>query len=136
VTYYVPYDDTDCDDGQWDDLDLDDVVERHAPEDDLVLVVDDPVGMVESLGQVLDYLEVDDRQKQLRALSYEEYLQTDHWKITRRDTLEHYRYRCAKYGGHRFLNVHHRTYRNLGAENPEDLEVLCRACHLAEHGHT
>ena len=32
------------------------------------------------------------------------------------------------------LDVHHKTYDRLGFELPEDLEVLCRDCHEAEHG--
>jgi hypothetical protein len=30
------------------------------------------------------------------------------------------------------LHVHHRHYRNLGNEKPEDLEALCRRCHDIE----
>ena len=32
------------------------------------------------------------------------------------------------------LEVHHLTYERLGHEHPEDLIVLCPACHAAEHG--
>ena len=31
------------------------------------------------------------------------------------------------------LDVHHKTYARLGCEAPEDLEVLCRACHDERH---
>jgi hypothetical protein len=32
------------------------------------------------------------------------------------------------------LDVHHaRGYRNLGCEEPEELQVLCRTCHDAVH---
>lgn len=35
------------------------------------------------------------------------------------------------------LNVHHRNYVNVGNENDEDLEPLCRRCHeLESNGHT
>lgn len=30
------------------------------------------------------------------------------------------------------LHVHHKTYRNRGAERPEDLQALCRRCHELE----
>lgn len=30
------------------------------------------------------------------------------------------------------LNVHHRSYANLGQEEPGDLEALCRRCHEIE----
>ena len=30
--------------------------------------------------------------------------------------------------------MHHRTYDNLGDEEPEDLVVLCRKCHATFHG--
>ena len=31
------------------------------------------------------------------------------------------------------LHVHDLTYANLGAERPEDLQVLCEQCHRWEH---
>lgn len=33
------------------------------------------------------------------------------------------------------LHTHHRTYRNLGNEKPEDLIVLCEDCHFLFHRH-
>jgi hypothetical protein len=42
--------------------------------------------------------------------------------------------RCKRCGVTKFLHVHHKTYANLGNEEPEDLEILCKDCHAEEHG--
>lgn len=34
----------------------------------------------------------------------------------------------------RSLNLHHLHYRNIGHEKLEDLQALCRHCHLKVHG--
>ena len=31
------------------------------------------------------------------------------------------------------VEVHHKTYERLGCELPEDVEILCRECHRADH---
>jgi 5-methylcytosine-specific restriction endonuclease McrA len=36
-------------------------------------------------------------------------------------------------GGDTTLHVHHKTYRNFGMEDMDDLEVLCKVCHQNEH---
>jgi hypothetical protein len=41
--------------------------------------------------------------------------------------------RCDFEMADRLLNVHHRTYERRGYELPEDLTVLCVACHTAVH---
>lgn len=71
--------------------------------------------------------------QQLRALTYEEYLRTEHWKRTRRKALLRAGYQCQKCGATSYLEVHHVTYARLGAERPDDLIVLCRACHDYVH---
>ena len=77
--------------------------------------------------------------KTLRAMPYRDYLQTDHWKRTRRSALYRSAYRCQLCNSGGFgnreilLDVHHRTYENIGQEKPEDLTVLCRICHEKFH---
>lgn len=89
--------------------------------------------------------------------SYAKYLESDHWKATRIKRLllaEHLENppavrceRCQKYFAMfwkrndreripRFvkIHIHHKTYARVGRERMEDLEVLCEACHFAEHG--
>lgn len=46
-------------------------------------------------------------------------------------------YRCERKGCGKsdcYLEVHHKNYRNLGHERPEDLETLCEQCHATTHG--
>jgi len=69
----------------------------------------------------------------LRGMPYEKYLETSHWKHKRKMALERARYRCQVCNSNMYLNVHHRTYENLGNEQLEDLTVLCRDCHSLYH---
>jgi 5-methylcytosine-specific restriction endonuclease McrA len=71
--------------------------------------------------------------------NYLEFLETPYWlelaarlKAQRDWTCE----RCKRRRPPE-LNVHHKTYKHLGHEDPDhldDLEVLCRECHRKEHG--
>ena len=68
----------------------------------------------------------------LEFASYNEYLQTEGWKETRRAAVWAAGGRCQLCGSAtRALEVHHVSYDNLGAEGPEDLAVLCDRCHGA-----
>jgi hypothetical protein len=70
----------------------------------------------------------------LKSMPYGQYLQTDHWQSVRREALERAGHKCQlkeSHGG--ILDVHHRTYKNRGAERPEDVIVLCRSCHARHH---
>lgn len=69
----------------------------------------------------------------LRALPYEDYLQTHHWQAVRVRTLERDGYRCRRCAGRRELNVHHLTYERRGQERAIDVITLCRACHELAH---
>lgn len=85
--------------------------------------------------------------------SYADYLQSEDWKVRRERALYLAQHRCQSPTcelGHlrswtdaelatlprsRYrLEVHHLTYERLGREHPDDLIVLCRACHAAQHG--
>ena len=63
-----------------------------------------------------------------------EYLVSPHWLATRAAALERAGNRCQVCNSAVRLEVHHRTYENLGRELPADLTVLCRACHGLFHG--
>jgi hypothetical protein len=63
----------------------------------------------------------------------EEYLKSDHWKALRTAALERAESRCQVCYSAKLLDVHHRTYRRLGAEMPADVTVLCRRCHELFH---
>jgi hypothetical protein len=67
-------------------------------------------------------------------VDYQEYLESDWWKERRLRTLKLDRYRCRLCGSAENLNVHHRSYENLGAEPDCDVITLCRDCHAKFHG--
>ena len=79
--------------------------------------------------------EYQQRLLELRTMPYPEYLQTPEWRMRRQRKLEQADHRCSfcnRY--HPSLNVHHRTYQNLGEELDSDLTVLCPPCHKKHHG--
>lgn len=65
--------------------------------------------------------------------TYEEYLQSPHWRKTRDRALSRAGWKCNRCPTQRALQVHHKTYERLGCELPEDLEVLCATCHEGHH---
>lgn len=64
---------------------------------------------------------------------YARYLQSPYWRRRRNEALRDAGWQCQRCPSRTGLQVHHRTYVNLGAEQPGDLEVLCRPCHEGEH---
>lgn len=64
---------------------------------------------------------------------YPAYLASEHWQTTRRGALQRAAFACQKCNGKTALEVHHHNYHCLGKELPEDLVVLCRACHAEVH---
>lgn len=73
---------------------------------------------------------------------YYTYLESDHWREFS-SRVKKLRKTCGKCGmDHgtsvkRFrqgLNVHHKTYKNLGHEQDADVILLCYRCHMKEHG--
>lgn len=75
---------------------------------------------------------------QLKALPYEDYLQTGHWKRVRKQKLQEAGWRCQVCNSNERLNVHHRRYINRGFEKMEDLLVMCggeKGCHTLFHSH-
>jgi len=69
----------------------------------------------------------------LQYLSYLEYLQSDHWRQVRAETLRLAGHRCILCGhGDRGLEIHHTDegYGKLGQERPGiDTRCLCSTCH-------
>jgi hypothetical protein len=83
-------------------------------------------------------------QRKLRALAYQDYISTEHWRQVRAALILLNRCRCqarscqgldSAYGGgwERHIHVHHRHYRNLGNERYEDIVMLCDTHHEAWH---
>lgn len=65
-------------------------------------------------------------------MSYKNYLHSTHWKTTK-FLLYSTKRRCSLCRSKKNLNIHHKTYRRLGNENPNDLIVLCQECHYIYH---
>tara|TARA_R110000803_G_C11833349_1_gene303594 strand:- start:42 stop:623 length:582 start_codon:yes stop_codon:yes gene_type:complete len=64
---------------------------------------------------------------------YKDYLASPKWGVQRAKALLFAESRCQVCYNAARLDVHHRTYRNLGEEEPCDLIVLCRYCHHLFH---
>jgi len=70
----------------------------------------------------------------LRALPYERYLESKHWREdVRPAALERANRRCQLCNTDKRLHVHHNNYDRLGAELPSDVVVLCNECHWRQH---
>jgi len=67
----------------------------------------------------------------LEHMTYQEYLETGHWRQVRFAALWHAGFRCQLCGSTDNLEVHHspQGYDHLFEERPEDVVVLCRKCH-------
>lgn len=71
---------------------------------------------------------------------YRHYINGPHWKDRRIKFIDtdpncarcHMSRNVAVIAYDQDLNVHHRSYANLGCERDEDLESLCRRCHEIE----
>ncbi len=64
--------------------------------------------------------------------AYAQYLRSPAWAQKRAEALERAGGHCAVCGLPKaHLNAHHRHYKTLGQEEPEDLVVMCPRCHLA-----
>lgn len=65
----------------------------------------------------------------MNKLSYQEYLQTEHWKVLRLKVIRVYR-TCVLCNADKDLRVHHRHYDSLGEEDIyRDVALLCNRCH-------
>lgn len=65
---------------------------------------------------------------------YYDYLNSKHWKKTRKNFLNKYGWQCKKCGRSQGVLVHHKNYNSVFNEDFNDLLPLCRDCHDKEHG--
>jgi len=70
-----------------------------------------------------------DRKLPKLKISYQQYLESDHWKQVRAQTLKRAWYKCQICNSKDDLQVHHNNYDCLGDEKPSDLIVVCGQCH-------
>ncbi|WP_201456138.1 HNH endonuclease signature motif containing protein [Bradyrhizobium macuxiense] len=73
-------------------------------------------------------------------MNYHDYIASRSWRQNpaRLAELEAAGFRCRicnDDGQANALEVHHRTYANLGRELPSDLTTLCRSCHRVATDH-
>lgn len=75
------------------------------------------------------------RLKLLGFRSYQKYLQSPHWADLRRRFFSSKLFigKCWCCGSNGPLQLHHRTYKRLGAERLTDLVTLCGDCHKVTH---
>lgn len=70
--------------------------------------------------------------------SYRAYLRSDEWH-TRAEFFKLLAdYQCEQCGAPddvEILDAHHKHYDTIGREQPDDILVLCRRCHMAQPGH-
>jgi len=62
-------------------------------------------------------------------MEYDKYLETEHWKQKRQETLDWWGHKCCICAAREKLEVHHNNYDRLGNEELSDLVVLCNKCH-------
>ena len=65
---------------------------------------------------------------------YYSYLRSKEWSVVCRMAVHSANHRCQLCNSSHQLNVHHKTYANLGREVSDDVIVLCRICHARFHG--
>ena len=71
---------------------------------------------------------------ELKAMPYDQYLQSEHWRHVRKLALNNADNACQICNdSESTLEVHHRTYERLGSEYIADLTVLCHSCHERFH---
>ena len=63
---------------------------------------------------------------------YYEYLLSKEWTEIKIEMLIKYP-ECQRCGNKYQLQIHHKNYDHVFNEEPEDLEVLCKGCHIEEH---
>jgi hypothetical protein len=90
-----------------------------------------PADFVKMFGLLKKYNSGNKFRELFRGL-YEIYLKSPYWKAKRKEIVKLQGGICNKCDNY-ISDVHHKTYKNIGNENLEDLEGLCRYCHKVKH---
>lgn len=67
-----------------------------------------------------------------RRANYQQYMQSAEWFHKRQTVLLRSGGKC-EICGNDARDVHHKNYKNLGAEHMNDLQAVCRDCHTKIH---
>ena len=73
----------------------------------------------------------------MQTKEYKDYIKSKEWKNVKLDILQqrgNYCEICREQRQVNILHLHHKTYKNLFNEKPEDLQLLCPTCHMKVHG--
>lgn len=76
------------------------------------------------------------KKEELKNMKYEDFLQTDYWKMVSEQARINAHNKCQVCGcNDKKLHVHHNTYEHHGEEHKhmEDLVCLCEDCHYLYH---
>lgn len=69
-----------------------------------------------------------------RRNEYLEYLNSDKWRAFRLGIMKERGRKCEKCGQDKGeIHAHHLTYERFMNELPEDIQLLCKPCHMAVH---
>lgn len=67
-------------------------------------------------------------------IDYYEYIESSAWMSKSGAAMKRAGFKCELCYRPYNLNVHHKSYENLGDEKPNELICLCRECHKKFHG--
>ncbi|MBB5623736.1 5-methylcytosine-specific restriction endonuclease McrA [Pedobacter cryoconitis] len=71
--------------------------------------------------------------KNSNAYKYHQYLNSDEWKARRLLVLDRDNNLCQSCKNEKAEDIHHLSYENLYNEPLDDLQALCRECHINLH---
>lgn len=74
------------------------------------------------------------KKRKKAKIIYSDYIQSPEWKKKVARIKELRNNRCEVCGSKEKLQVHHLTYKTLGKEKDEDLQLLCGKHHMEVHG--
>lgn len=100
---------------------------RHRPERIPRPQVVKPSGKIVQVGRREGWRRADG------SVIYEAYIQSKAWRKRRAEFLDNAGRVCNVCRSTEHIQVHHRTYVNLGNELDRDLQALCKFCHENEH---
>lgn len=80
------------------------------------------------------YNKCNKKKKRKNKVNYKTYILSDKWKKKVAYIKLLRNNRCEVCGNKNNLQVHHLTYKNLGKEKDEDLQLLCAKHHMEVHG--
>lgn len=81
----------------------------------------------------LSHFQQTQRPFQARLDLYQQYLLSDTWKSKRVRVLQRDDYSCRACANAKAVEVHHKSYLNIGDEPLFELISVCKACHLQLH---